>query len=188
MTSTEFHARLELLSKQQHLDKLRDFALNHLYDDVDTPETMPLDRDALFCAILAEARVGVCATDADQIVETVKASRRDLARANTAFEHMRGLLRGYHHLTIGEMEVSVGQDAMDSIDVTAYVDSLWFKMRMLYSEHFARVVWGCDGTASESDEDEHDEDFAYHSEASEADTCKEDVESGEESGEESESE
>ena len=181
MTSTE------LLRKQQSLDKLRDFALQRLYDNVDDPEIWD-DTDAFFDDILREAHVAVTRTHFDRIVEVVKASRRDLARANTAFEHMRGLLRGYHHLTIGEMEVSVGQDAMDSIDVTAYVDSLWFKMRMLYSEHFARVVWGDGLVASESDDYEHDNDFSYHSEASEAETCKEEGASGEESGEESESE
>ena len=83
MTSTE------LLRKQQSLDKLRDFALQRLYD-MDDPEIWE-DTDAFFGDILREAHVAVTRTHFDRIVEVVKASRRDLARANTAFEHMRGL-------------------------------------------------------------------------------------------------
>ena len=67
-------------------DRLRDFALDHLYDDVDDPEMMPYGVEPLFDALKESCSVVVDEEHKAPLWHLVRSSRKDLGCAITALE------------------------------------------------------------------------------------------------------
>ena len=194
------------------MERLRDFALDNLYDDVDDPEMMPYAVEPLFDALKEECQILVEEEKKHALWQLVRKSRKDLGCALTALEDVEQQYENENRLTERLMEVSIGKGVIEAMEqsMADFFANEKHKWHMAYAKHFAEVVVrdGDEVLDSEEDNDEppsesddsddeeeeegggEDGDYegsegsegCYDSEASEADTRKRERDSGSGSG------
>ncbi len=140
------------------IDKLRDFALDNLYDNVDDPEMMPYGVEPLFDALKEECQITVEEEKKAPLWHLVRSSRKDLGCAITALEDAEQQYENENRLTERLMEVSIGKGVIEAMEqrMAEFFADEKHKWNMAYAEHFAEVVSrdGDEWLSSEEDNDE----------------------------------
>ena len=140
------------------MDKLRDFALDNLYDNVDDPEMMPYGVEPLFDALKEECQILVEEEKKHALWQLVRQSRKDLGCALTALEDVEQQYENENRLTERLMEVSIGKGVIEAMEqsMAEFFANEKHKWHMAYAKHFAEVVVrdGDEVLDSEEDNDE----------------------------------
>lgn len=163
-------------------EQLRDFAEEHIFDDVDDPAAPPFSKDSFFQLIADECQMQVeDSTRKEELWQLVLKSRQDVGCATTALEDIATQYENENKLTVSSLVLpEVGKPLVCAFEtnMATWLTSEQVKWKRAYAKLFADKFLGVaidyssseeenEEPPSESDEDENegepDEDLDYES-------------------------